>query len=259
MATDELGPEDWRREYRGPMPWEGVSLQRPVYLRPPCTRCGEGSAGFFRTENSQLCYRCHGLAITEASLEKMGLPKDSLRKVAANGYAWVRADVMSTDWVPEHRKVMEEKLGRPMVPGESVHHVNGVRDDNRPENLELWLGGIRYGQRAHDIKCPHCKEPYLKEETDVDEKKIRRRKDRPKRTEEEILRDAPRFVRAMGKKVKTLDQLRLLHEGIGQALAEAEQTAVTQLRDNGHSNRAIGEPLGVTKWAVMRRWPRAPR
>ena len=62
----------------------------------------------------------------------------------------------------EHRIVMEQVLGRPLVRGlESVHHKNGVRHDNRPENLELWVGGIRYGQRATDIVCPHCKKPYL--------------------------------------------------------------------------------------------------
>lgn len=54
-------------------------------------------------------------------------------------------------YVPEHRYVMEKKLNRSLVKGESVHHKNGRRDDNRSENLELWVGPPRYGQRVEDF------------------------------------------------------------------------------------------------------------
>jgi hypothetical protein len=58
---------------------------------------------------------------------------------------------MKSGWMLHHRRVMERSLGRPLCENEHVHHKNGVRDDNRIDNLELWSGKDPPGQRMVDL------------------------------------------------------------------------------------------------------------
>jgi len=66
-----------------------------------------------------------------------------------NGYREIRVDRSRS--ILEHRYVMEQILGRRLYRHEHVHHKNGIRADNRPENLELWVKAHPYGQRPEDV------------------------------------------------------------------------------------------------------------
>lgn len=77
------------------------------------------------------------------------------RSKQTNGYiAWVAWDAerQKNKFLLEHRIVMSFMLGRELRRGENVHHINGDRADNRPENLELWVTT----QPAGINTCPHC-------------------------------------------------------------------------------------------------------
>ena len=77
------------------------------------------------------------------------------RYVSPDGYVFVlghkgHPNANAHGRIAEHILVMSEILGRPLRKGESVHHKNGIRDENRPENLELWVKRQPGGQRVSD-------------------------------------------------------------------------------------------------------------
>jgi len=98
-----------------------------------------------------------GCARTDAARRRSAVhPRGhaSRRFIATDGYARIYKPAHPNSWpngqMLEHIYVMSQIIGRPLLKEENVHHKNGIRDDNRPENLELWSTSQPAGQRIQD-------------------------------------------------------------------------------------------------------------
>ena len=117
----------------------------------PCAICNKQKwITQYRIKRSKrfFCSRkCHGIGVSgELSTTWNG------GKMKSGGYIYTSIhNHNSRKYVGEHRIVMEKYLGRKLKPFENIHHINGIRNDNRIENLELWTTSQPYGQRVDDI------------------------------------------------------------------------------------------------------------
>lgn len=137
---------------------------RQVYCSDLCKRgqsnCINCGAVFINSKKSKGLFcgtKCH---------YEWKCPIGSIRD-AGGGYKIIKVPVGTpgakrkygsdgNQWMFEHRYVMQVQLGRPLGPRENVHHINGKRDDNRPENLELWKRSQPSGIRSSDYHCHGC-------------------------------------------------------------------------------------------------------
>jgi hypothetical protein len=129
---------------------------RDAYWRCRCA-CGNESAvqgKSLRRGDSESC----GCLRRELKLKRIGCDSPGWRGgriKSSTGYILVQSPshpaAQRNGYVPEHRLAMELVIGRYLRPEETVHHINGHRDDNRPENLELWTSRQPKGQRVTDL------------------------------------------------------------------------------------------------------------
>jgi hypothetical protein len=109
-----------------------------------------GGCGRKIARASNRCYSCSGKL---NCFKRRRSPKYPYTN--SNGYVLIGAEnhpyKSKRGYVPEHRLVMEKHLGRYLLPHENIHHINGIRNDNRIENLELWVTKQPKGQRVEDL------------------------------------------------------------------------------------------------------------
>jgi hypothetical protein len=112
-----------------------------------------------------------------AQVRKRG-PESALftgRRKAPGGYVYVylpdhpnaSKSQSSLGYILEHRVVWEEANGRLLTPAECVHHINGIRDDNRPENLVAMTRGEHRKLHRPDDKITDATRRKLSESTNA--------------------------------------------------------------------------------------------
>jgi len=145
---------------RNPKPVSSTAVPQPAGTRPllqspVATRPGQG-ANTLRGPHGRRQAGCDF-----PGCDRKGQPLRTIgggRWVDPKGYFWIKCPVpghpnakRSGGWIAEHVWVMSQMIGRPLRPGETVHHRNLIRSDNRPSNLELWTSHQPRGARVPDM------------------------------------------------------------------------------------------------------------
>jgi len=78
------------------------------------------------------------------------------RRLTQDGYVLIYTGLDACEL--EHHLIMEKILGRELRPGESIHHINGIKTDNKEENLMLVAKATHYGGKT---TCPFCERVFI--------------------------------------------------------------------------------------------------
>lgn len=124
---------------------------RPSSRHLRCPRCRSKSlcsCGRAKQRKSVTCGDCRSESMEANSNWKGGRSRHKAGYVVLRVPGHPRTG--RHPYVFEHILVAEELLGRYLLVGDTVHHRNGVREDSRPENLELWTRPQPAGIRVSD-------------------------------------------------------------------------------------------------------------
>lgn len=125
-------------------------------LNSRCRRCKADDHQRRKKRYDRKCNDCDRLITPERRFcRSCSKKRPSTRTINPYGYVILsrhesHPNSFSHGRIFEHTLVMADYLGRPLLPQENVHHKNGIRDDNRIENLELWSTSQPPGQRVID-------------------------------------------------------------------------------------------------------------
>lgn len=108
-----------------------------------CRNCGEEFVPMRRAKGIYCSRPCANAGVSRASAARRG---DALRGTGA-GRSYRKRNGRH-----EHREIAEKKIGRALLPGEVVHHIDGDHRNNDPDNLAVMTQGEH--MREHGLAVP---------------------------------------------------------------------------------------------------------
>ena len=166
LLTEAEVPEKVRAQFdfnsQSLKPRHGNTAKRQLAILRTCSACGATDWVLVddirqrrrkQVGASGLCDKCYRARMT-GDMGALNVNYKGGRHIDSQGYARVLRKWPSPHtnrYILEHRVIMEAYLGRPLLRGETIHHKNGIKTDNRLANLELWTNNHSDGQRYEDL------------------------------------------------------------------------------------------------------------